>query len=196
MSIDVGGWIEVRIPETAGTAVWNGIERIDSYLDRANGMLECLFGIDRGYHFRPIAPARGVPTDASAEVRTEIASWSPAEAEGVEWITWAEIAAIDWDEQAVSGYERNIRTKHGELIRDPAHYTRRARERLEETLDRLGGWPEGSDELEVDGAIYRRLLTSRSMVKSEGWELLFAKLEKLAARYGPDGVRLVVWLVA
>ena len=199
MSIDVGGWIEVRM---AGTSAWKGIERINSYTDRANGMLQCLFGLGQTYHFQPIAPARGVPADASPEVRRDIATWGEWEARNattgeteVNWITWAEIAAIDWQEQAVSAYERFIRTKRGQLIRDPAHGWQH-RARLAEVLDRQGGWPEGSDELEVDGAIYRRLLVARNTVKSEDWQLLFAHLEKLAAQYGPDGVRLVVWLVA
>jgi hypothetical protein len=193
MSIDVGGWIEVRTP---GTPEWKGIERLRSYIDRANGMLECLFGIRSRYGVWPVAPGRGVPADASPEVRADVAAWSQADVEAVNWITWAEIASIDWDEQVVSGYRRYIRTKRGALVPDPAHDTRRARERLREAADRLGGWPEGSDELEVDGAIYRRELESRGAVKTEDWQLLFAKLEKLAVGYGPDGVRIVVWLVA
>lgn len=193
MSIDVGGWIEVRTP---GIPAWKGIERLDSYIDRDNGMLECLFGKYRGYHFEPIAPGRGVPADASPEVREHTATWSERDQEAVDWIKWAELMAINWNEQAVTGYERFIRTKRGALVVDHANESRQHRERLEEVLDRMGGWPEDADEIEVDGAIYRRLLVSRGAVKSEDWHLLFHKMEQLAARYGPDGVRIIVWLIA
>lgn len=192
MSIDVGGWIEVRPSETA---YWKGLERLEGYIDSANGMLDCLFGLGLRYPFRPVASGRGVRGDASSEVQREVSAWSEAEATETYWITLAEISAIDWDEQAVSGYEREVRTERGKLMVDTAPNPHKW-ERLEETLDRMGGWPEGSDELEVDGAIYRRILVARSTVKSEDWQLLFRKLESLGGVYGPDGVRLVIWLIA
>jgi hypothetical protein len=121
------------------------------------------------------------------------------------WLTWAEIVAIDWEKPEVVGYEGYIRTKRGELVPDLGHTDRpyrermeedrRHRERLQEELDQMGGWPEGSDDVEVDGVIYRRELRSRSEVMSEDWRSLFAKMKKTATQYGPEGVRLVVWLV-
>jgi hypothetical protein len=66
---------------------------------------------------------------------------------------------------------------------------------LHQLLDQLGGWPEGTDDLEVDGVIYQRVLRSRREVMSEDWQLLFAKMKKLATQYGPEGVRIIVWLV-
>jgi hypothetical protein len=188
MSIDVGGWIEVRSPEMPS---WKALEGID--IDRVSGMLECLFGEGDRYHFRPIAPGRGVPDDASPEVRSVLAV--PTDIGVVGWITWAEIAGIDWNEHAVTGYTRYIRTKHGHLVPDPSRQ-HLYREPPDEVVGRLGGWPEGADELELDGAVYRRGLVARSEVMSEDWELLFRRLQKLAGTYGPDGVRIVVWLVA
>jgi hypothetical protein len=205
MSVDVGGYIEVR---TSGTPRWKALESIA--IDRADGMLKCLFGGSSGYIFPPIAPGRtALPPDASTAVlRRFRPTSSPTDEEtSLEgWITWAEIAAIAWEKPEVIGYNGYIRTKHGQLVPDLGHTdwpererlqeVRRHRERLQEVLDQLGGWPEGSDDVEVDGVIYQRVLRSRHEVMSEDWRLLFAKMKKLATQYGPEGVRLVVWLVA
>jgi hypothetical protein len=205
MGVGVGGYLEVRSP---GATPWKALEPID--IDRANGMLKCLFGGSPGYIFPPIAPGRTVPpSDASTAVFSRFRpTGSPTDEEtSLEgWITWAEIAAIDWEKPEVIGYNGYIRTEHGQLIpylghtdwphRERQEEVRRHRDRLQEVLDQLGGWPAGSDELEVDGVIYRRELRSRSEVMSEDWRFLFAKMKKLATQYGPDGVRLIVWLVA
>jgi hypothetical protein len=205
MSVDVVGYLEVRSP---GTSVWKALEPID--IDRANGMLKCLFGGASEDIFPPIAPGRtALPPDASPEVfRWFRPTGSPtAEENPLEgWITWAELVVIDWERPEVIGYDGYIRTKRGELIPDRGHTdwphrereeeARRHQQRLQEVLDQLGGWPEATDDLEVDGVIYRRVLRSRSEVMSEDWQLLFAKMKKLATQYGPDGVRLIVWVVA
>jgi hypothetical protein len=204
MSIDVGGYIEVRTP---GASVWKALEGID--IDRDNGMLRCLFGGASGYIFPPIAPGRTVPPpDASPEVLSRFRhSGSPTDEENSiqGWITWAEIMAIDWEKPEVVGYNGYIRTKRGELVpslghtdrpdRERREEVRRQQERLQEVLNQLGGWPEEAEDLEVDGVIYRRVLRSRSEVMSEDWQLLFERMKKLATQYKPEGVRLVVWLV-
>jgi hypothetical protein len=204
MGVDVGGYLEVHSP---GISVWKALEPIT--IDRADDMLKCLFGGPTGYIFPPLAPGRtALPPDASPEVfRRFRPTGSPTDGENPleGWITWAEIAAIDWEKLEVVGYNGYIRTNHGQLIPDPGHTdwpdrerqkeVRRHREQLHEMLDQLSGWPEGTDDLEVDGVIYQRVLRSRSEVMSEDWRLLFAKMQKLATQYGSEGVRIIVWLV-
>jgi len=205
MGVDVEGYLEVRSP---GTSIWKALEPIT--IDRANGMLKCLFGGASGCIFPPIAPGRAaLPPDVSPEVlRWFRPMGSPtAEENPLEgWITWAELVVMDWEKPEVIGYDGYVRTKRGELIPDPGHTDwpnrerlqaiQRHRERLDEVLDQLGGWPDGSDDVEVDGVIYRRVLRSRSEAMSEDWRLLFARMKNLATQYGPDGVRLIVWIVA
>jgi hypothetical protein len=188
--------------------VWKALELIA--IDRANGMLRSLFGGASGSIFPPIAPGRAaLPSDVAPEVfrRFRSTESSTAEENPLEgWVTWAELVAIDWEKPEVIGYEGYIRAKRGELIPDPGHTdwpkrerlqsVQRRRERRDEALDQLGGWPDGADDVEVDGVIYRRVLRSRGEAMTEDWRLLFAKMEKLATQYGPDGVRLIVWTVA
>jgi len=61
-------------------------------------MFGSLFGARNDYGFRPIAPARGIPDDVSAELQEysdvppDPGSWPPSR------ITWREISEINWDE--------------------------------------------------------------------------------------------------
>ncbi|MFJ3901063.1 hypothetical protein [Streptomyces sp. NPDC090025] len=65
----------------------------------AYGALACLFGIRNSFDFRPLAEGRGFPSDASAALRTEYATYGgPPDAHGTTWITWSELVAADWSE--------------------------------------------------------------------------------------------------
>ncbi|HEV8192678.1 MAG TPA: hypothetical protein VGP82_14525 [Ktedonobacterales bacterium] len=103
MGTDIVGWIEVDVPAQPGYpndpwAGWTPVIRITDLVERNYGMFGSLFGVRNDYHFRPIAPDRGQPSDLSAELEewSEIPvppwDWAPS------WITWGDLRAMNWEE--------------------------------------------------------------------------------------------------
>ncbi|MFB6616166.1 hypothetical protein ACFCV9_18460 [Streptomyces sp. NPDC056367] len=107
MSTEVSGMIECRPWRTLWDdddqeAGWQGA--VDLFLlntGNAYSALACLFGVRNSYGFRPLSEGRGLPTDMSDAARSDFAAYP--DAHGTTWITWAEIAAADWDETNESG---------------------------------------------------------------------------------------------
>ncbi|MEU2508767.1 hypothetical protein ABZ621_29190 [Streptomyces sp. NPDC007863] len=107
MSTDVSGMIECR----PGARLWGlddedtvwkaGIDLFLLNMGNAYDGLACLFGIRNSFGFRPLAEDRGFPDDASEGLRREFAG--PDFAYGTTWVTWAELAAADWQETNASG---------------------------------------------------------------------------------------------
>ncbi|MCA2228454.1 hypothetical protein [Nonomuraea aurantiaca] len=110
MSTDVSGMIECR----PGARLWGPDDEdsvwqaaIDLFLlNRGNAYdgLACLFGIRNTFGFRPVAEGRGFPHDASEGLTGEFAVYGgPADVFGTTWLTWAEVASVDWTETDSSG---------------------------------------------------------------------------------------------
>ncbi len=91
---------------------WIPVIRIGSILGRNYDMFGCLFGIRSQGHFRAIAPMRGIPIDASYELRGDLKEIADSEWRdefyGYTWITWEEIKSIDWEEEAEELKARKI----------------------------------------------------------------------------------------
>ncbi|MGW6732745.1 hypothetical protein [Streptomyces sp. NPDC055013] len=110
MSTDVSGTIECRplariFDEDDEDAVWHAA--IDLFLlntGNAYDAFACLFGVRNSFGFQPLTEDRGLPEDASDGLRAAYDSWGgPQDAQGTTWISWAELAAADWDETDRSG---------------------------------------------------------------------------------------------
>ncbi|WP_214322671.1 hypothetical protein [Nonomuraea sediminis] len=110
MSTDVSGMIECR----PWGHIWEGDDEdavwqvaIDLYLlniGNAYDALACLFGVRNSFGFQPLTEERGLPDDASDELRDVFnASGGPEDVWGTTWISWAELASADWDETDRSG---------------------------------------------------------------------------------------------
>ncbi|MFJ7127327.1 hypothetical protein [Streptomyces sp. NPDC098101] len=115
MSTDVSGMIECR----PGARLWGPDDEdtvweagIDLFLlNRGNAYdgLACLFGIRNTFGFRPLAEDRGFPGDASEGLREEFADYGgPDCVYGTTWLTWAELAAVDWQETDGSGTRSRV----------------------------------------------------------------------------------------
>ncbi|MFD9339534.1 hypothetical protein ACFWBF_34900 [Streptomyces sp. NPDC060028] len=110
MSTDISGIIECR----PGARLWGPDDEdsvweaaIDLFLlnrgNRYDG-LACLFGVRNSFGFRPLGEGRGFPPDASDGLRGEFASHGGSDdVHGTTWLTWAELAATDWQETDASG---------------------------------------------------------------------------------------------
>lgn len=110
MSTDINGVIECRplariFGQDDEDVMWHGA--IDLFLlntGNAYDALACLFGIRNSFGFRPLSEDRGLPDDASDMARDALTSRTGAQtSRGTTWITWAELAAADWEGTDRSG---------------------------------------------------------------------------------------------
>ena len=104
------GWVEVR-PLLSDPASSRPDKNWSAVIDAGGGLLfgnyhayGCLFGVANS-DFEPLAPGRGIPEDASERVRQDLAAWD-TDAFSPSWVTWAEIKAMDWEEEAADGESR------------------------------------------------------------------------------------------
>lgn len=213
MGWDITGFIECRRQNAQEhTANWVVVEDLyPLYQGRNYDSFGCLFGWKNYANFRPVAEGRGLPPDVSPEVKERHDEFGK-EAAGTTWIIWSEIKAIDWEEeseQADSRIHRYERNEHGELI-----YTGKAawsREFMEltngeqieteagtmlsimEALFAKPSRPEGQ-QWEKGNVVFKAEKLKRKDVCAD-WQSVFHEMQKLAATYGDDGVRLVVWFI-
>lgn len=191
MGIDLSGWVEVRQPYQGITPPppekWQGVIKADNVADRSYDMFGCLFGVGNYANFIPVVELRGLPDTISDEAGDDFLRW---ETFAQSWITWREIKEIDWDQDAVDGKpHRYERAEDGKLvIRDKS---------VPNPVDKAAGhsgdvegdtWERGGFVYKVERISRREVLDSRP-----DWQLLFDLMARLAAEYGDDGVRLVVW---
>jgi hypothetical protein len=209
MGWDITGVIECR-QQTAQEAAWIVAEQLyPLYSGRNYDSFGCLFGMQNYANFRPIAEGRGLPPDVAPETREKHTDFG-GEAAGTTWISWAEIKAIDWEEeseQADSRIHRYERNENGELVfTGKAAWSREFEELLDSqrletetgTLQSIAQalfdpqvWPEGQ-QWEKGNVVFRAEKLRRKDV-CDDWQAVFDRMRELATTYGDDGVRLVVW---
>lgn len=183
MGKNIRGWVEVRREYTGVKPPyninWYGVIAVGSLLDRNLDMFGSLFGVAKS-HFIPIAASRGLPTDISEEAVNDYLIWDSVM--GETWISWSEIEAISWNEEALD-YRPHEYTpdETGQL-----HYV--SRDKLQPTDPTEEGkiW-------QIGASVFRMEKVPRSAFLKEDWRLLFRLMKDLAAEYGNDNVRLVVW---
>lgn len=212
MGWDICGWIECH--EKFGERNWvRAVDLHFLYQERNYDAFGCLFGWQNYAQFRPIAASRGFPADVSAQVKGDFMGYGETPG-GLTWVTWAEIKAIDWEEEAEAADSRihkYWRAENGELIyqgkavwdRDFAELVESQRMQTEggifqslvEAMVGKATYPEGQ-QWERDGIIFRaEKLKRKESLEGSDWNKVFAEMETLASHYGDDGVRLVVWFI-
>ncbi|MGI5323441.1 hypothetical protein [Actinomadura nitritigenes] len=202
MGTDISGYIECRERPLRPDASrpWRAAIDLDLlYGDRHYDAFGCLFGVRNYASFRPLAAGRGLPEDLSDAVRQAAESWEHHDAT---WISWAEVARVDWDEPAESADQRlrqYLRRADGTL--EPMGKSLWGPSLMEATgasyEDVLEGrvrWSEGQ-EFELGDLVFRAVtLRRRDVVPPDGsWRHVWRVMETLAERTAPDDVRLVVW---
>jgi hypothetical protein len=206
MGTDISGFIECRAwkaPGNSERAVWRAaIDLFVLNITRNYDAFGCLFGIRNFANFRPLAEGRGLPADASDVVRAELDGLSqwPEQAFGTTWISWAELASVDWDERAAAPDSRlheYRQTDEGLKLVGKSGWSAafaRAVGLTSGSGDESRTWPEGSEWL-VDDVLYRsEVMTRRGAVPENGeWKPVWDVMAALAALHGDENVRLVVW---
>lgn len=165
----------------------------------------CLFGYPSAEDIVPLFDQRGLPADATLQLRLE--AEDPTAGHSHSHATWAELAAVDWDEPCMEDglparlhLERLRRRPDGALesggfVWPPAGIQDAAADLLGADREDHWDWPEGA-EIELDEYVYRRVVfTRRQLVfeDSRKWEPVFSAMRTLAVSHGEDNVRLVVY---
>lgn len=203
MGTDISGAIECRpVSRTcaprASEPGWEfAIDLGQLYDTRDYDSFGCLFGVTNLAGFEPVAAKRGLPDDLAPQTAELAARWtyfSPT------WVSWAEIAAVDWGERAARPDARIH-----EYVRDEAGQWRfRGKAGQNPRFARLVGmsvqesaqtlWPDGSEWLDGDVLYRAETLTRADAVRPDGpWRPVWSVMGTLAGLHGPDNVRLVVW---
>jgi len=88
VAIKAYGWVESRFP----TFPWDGVLNISYLTDWCYPAFRAIFGYELGDNLVPISPMRGIPDDASIELKKEIDNQTRARAS---WVLWQEIQRFD-----------------------------------------------------------------------------------------------------
>ena len=185
MGKDINGWVEVRRhyerAKPPFNVQWHGVITVNSLIDRNYDMFSSLFGVTSSFaRFSPVAPDRGLPKDISERASDDYLTWECVT--GETWISWLEIQAIDWDEEGMDGRPHEYAPDNtGQLV-----YVGKAAPGPTDVIEAGNTWQAGESVFIVEK-------TSRREGLRRDWQLLFRLMEALAAEYGPDGVRMVVW---
>lgn len=193
MGTDISGVIECR--RDGG---WHAVTELrELYGNRDYDAFGCLFGIQNFARFDPVADDRGWPPDSSPGV--------PPEEErhdyfGATWITWADVAAVDWDELALepdSRVHRYQRQPDGTLrYAGKGRYDKAFADHVGMSLvEALANPPARSErsEWEIGDAVYRVVRLRRRDAVGRDWDPVWDAMRGLAAEHRADDVRLVVW---
>ncbi|MFI9542804.1 hypothetical protein ACIHAR_02300 [Streptomyces sp. NPDC052016] len=153
---------------------------------------------------RPLFADRGLPGDASDAV------WEAAVGDyqhSHTYATWAEVAAVDWDaplDGKPSWYWVGLWRpgEDGEFAQDGIVWASATPGPGEAAADAFGGdldspsqWPQGG-EVQLEGAVYRPVILTAGMLAPADrspWLGAWQAMRRLAAEYGDENVRPVVW---
>ncbi|MFE0380310.1 hypothetical protein ACFW1M_33170 [Streptomyces inhibens] len=211
MGVDIHGVIECRLwgkESWASASPWQVILSLYELRHGRGDELswDCLFGYSSTEDIVPLFGRRGLPADATSQLRLDAEDPDTAE-HSHSYATWAEIAAVDWDEPCMENgraafyhLERWHRRPDGTLGFDafawpPIDVHDAAADRFGEDRTAPHDWPEGA-EIEWDAYVYRPVVfTPRRLVfeDSDKWEPVFSVMRTLAGLHGDDNVRLVVY---
>ncbi|MEV4242581.1 hypothetical protein AB0J63_04135 [Streptosporangium canum] len=205
MGTDIYGFIETRHPRAdedwhEGDTWTLSIPLYPLYDDRDYESFGCLFGVRNWLGWPPIAAGRGLPADVSEPVRTGYANSARIDAaiHGCTWVSWAELRDLDMTGRPAARGVLQIQSGQDSSIR---RY--RIDDQWPDELVKLYRMPPvGTSPVEApagrweaSGATleYGPLTRLDVLGPGTGWEHIFGVMQALARRFGPDGVRLVVW---
>ncbi|MEU6411027.1 hypothetical protein [Microbispora sp. NPDC046933] len=205
MGTDIYGYIEARHPSADEDWYdWDAwavsMPLYPLYDGRDYESFGCLFGVRNRLGWTPVAAGRGLPADASKPVRTDYEESVRIDAaiHGCTWVTWAELRDLDMTVRPAA---------RGVLDVQPRHSSSISRYRVddqwpEDVVEEYGTPPLGASPVEapmgrwgVSGATleYRPVTRLDALGPGTGWDHVFGVMQALALRFGPKGVRLIVW---
>lgn len=198
MGTDIYGFIECRHGYSADgdpAPFWQPAIELDHLYDyRDYAAFGSLFGVrNHPGGLEPLALARGLPEDVSETVSQAHLG------HGTTWITWAELAAADWEEatpEPDTYLHRYRRSAPGDawVFEERAFPVDRLAELSGQAPPPDGrGWPAGTEWEDGDVLLRIEPLTRRQTVHAATWAPVLTAMRVLAERHGDTCVRLVVW---
>ncbi|MFI0980697.1 hypothetical protein ACH4SP_27260 [Streptomyces sp. NPDC021093] len=199
MGIDIDGAIET----CEADGVWDvEFDLLDFALGRYREPWDVLFGYWGNPDVkRPLFAERGLPDNASESVRE---TGNEDYQRNHTYVTWAEIAAVDWDAPISDGLAWNWVGEWrpdatGRLVLHDVCGASPVAYQGEGEFEGHGmlaprEWPPGA-EVRHGGSVYRPVvLTPRMVMPDDGrWDRVWDAMRELAVRYGAENVRLVCW---
>ncbi|MBU8860533.1 MULTISPECIES: hypothetical protein [unclassified Micromonospora] len=193
MGTDIAGGVEIR-PHGPG-APWQLADVSLDALPRHYDAFGLLFGVRNHAGFEPVAPGRGLPDDAGADLLALLADGGHDHT----WVTWAQLASVDWSAQAPRVddriHEYELTSQGPRFVGKAGQHGRAWREIAGEHADHRGSsYPEGT-EWRAAGRVWRvERLTHGDVLRADPQlRALLDRMRELTDRYGDDNVRLVVW---
>lgn len=195
MGCDIHGYVEVDIRHNEDDEQWwNPAGNLFPFVGRSYDSFGCLFGVRNYSNLEPIAPDRGIPSDASSTVTDDYESWG-VDAHSASHVTHEELQDVDWSEEAVepdsrySVLDENKEPTGTKFALGPGSGWTEIVEENREAID--AGEPVPGP----DGETYlQRRTQTREEALSGSWDwLLNEYMGTLADRFGGENVRMVVW---
>ena len=194
MGTDIAGGVEIR-PHGRGSPWLLADVSLDD-LPRHYDAFGLLFGVRNFAGFEPVAPGRGLPEDASPGL---LGLQLVDSEHGHTWVSWAELARIDWSAQAPRVddriHEYTLTGDGPRLVGKASDNGRAWRAVAGEHADPKGSaYPEGT-EWRAGDRIWRveRLSLGDVLREDPPLRALLDTMRDLADLHGGDNVRLVVW---
>lgn len=208
MGTSIHGFVECRTwelgrdDEERDTAWYSAISLAMLGMTQDCEAFDCLFDVLGSGKWRPVAHARGLPPNAAELTRNDFDSLGAA-AFGATYLSWSEVASIDWDEPAlhaadVAQYRRCL-DKGLELVRrsvwDHGFGAASGVDTVAVTADRLCELFAEGTEWTVGDTVFRveRSRRREAMPPDGAWAPVWTVMQALARIHGADGVRLVAW---
>ncbi|MFJ5881195.1 hypothetical protein [Kitasatospora cineracea] len=209
MGTDIYGCIEVRDPNADEDwydwEPWRRCMDLHPLLEKGEyEAFALLFGVRNYRRWEPLAGQRGLPVDVSAAMRADFeeAERVDAATHGPTWVSWAELARLD-----LTASPAGLR---GVVVLSGPHPHPHLESWFwvgeqwdsEELVQRMGPHVAGRSPAELPygewtvgttPVTYRPFTIGDAIGPGTGWEHVFAVMAALAARFGDDGVRLVVY---
>jgi len=186
MGTDIHGWVEIR---TSDRAAWSPTADVTDFIPTRRSLaFAVIFGARFDVDFPPLVPKRGLPPDVSLEVRELATPDEEPDKEGMQrglqrgenweahshtFAIWAELARLEWS--------------------DPKCYGWNDTSGVWKVVIRPTDWDKTEIYLKVGG---RNVRTGNDITLRDAFsvfEMLFNQMKALAATYGADNVRVVVW---
>jgi hypothetical protein len=178
MGCDIHAWLETRRDSQWSTPDSKALD-----LDRAYDTFGLFFGVRNYANFSPVAERRGFPRGASALVCQDYEKWSD-DAHSASWLTWADVERVEREQALLDSYIHeydaagtHLGTFAGSSQLTPPEYMALA----------------SGESVTKDGHLFRQEHVQALDNLSTAWQAALDRMRALAADYGADNVRLVVW---
>jgi hypothetical protein len=182
MGCDIHGKVEIRTSEKSTN--WFSTLDVGEVLRRNYDLFGFLFGVRNYAGFDPVIGIRPLPNNLSYSTEREIETWS-YDAHSHTWISYEELKAIDWDQEAEEFDERIHEFKDGEYFGKCSYTSVLDREDYKKLRN--------GEEITKEGITYKQGKVNAKDIRCEEWNILEDLVDVLAEHYGKENVRLIFW---